>query len=40
VGTRNAYKIVFRKPEDKKALGRSRHRWEDGIEMYHNKLRV
>jgi hypothetical protein len=26
---RNAYKIVVRKPEGKRPLGRSTHRWED-----------
>jgi len=31
---RNAYKILFRKPERKKPLGRSRYKWEDNIRMY------
>jgi hypothetical protein len=26
---RNAYKILIRKPEGKRPLGRCRHRWED-----------
>jgi hypothetical protein len=28
---RNAYKILFRKPEGKKPLRRPRHRWENNI---------
>jgi len=31
---RNAYKILVKKPEGKKPLGRSRRRWEDNISMY------
>jgi hypothetical protein len=31
---RNAYGILVGKPEGKKQLGRSRHRWEDFIKMY------
>jgi hypothetical protein len=30
---RHAYKILFRKPEGKRKLGRLRHRWEDNIRM-------
>jgi hypothetical protein len=30
---RNAYKILFGKPEGKKPLGRHRHRWEEYIKM-------
>jgi len=30
---RNAYKILVRKPEGKRLLGRPRHRWEDNIGM-------
>jgi hypothetical protein len=30
---RNAYKISVRKPEEKRPLGRPRHRWEDNIIM-------
>jgi hypothetical protein len=30
---RNAYKILVRKPEWKKPLGRPRHGWEDNIKM-------
>jgi hypothetical protein len=28
---RNAYKILVRKPEGKRPLGRPRHKWEDSI---------
>jgi hypothetical protein len=31
--TRNAYNILFAKPEGKRPLGRPRHRWEDNIGM-------
>jgi hypothetical protein len=31
---RNTYKILVRKPEGKRSLGRPRRRWEDNIEMY------
>jgi hypothetical protein len=30
---RNAHKILFRKPERKRSLGRFRRRWEDNIRM-------
>jgi hypothetical protein len=30
---RNVYKNLFGKPEGKKPLGRSRHKWEDNIKM-------
>jgi hypothetical protein len=30
---RNAYRILARKPEGKRPLGRSRRRWEDNITM-------
>jgi hypothetical protein len=30
---RNAYRILLRKPEGKRPLGRPRHRWEDNIRM-------
>jgi hypothetical protein len=29
----NAYKILVRKPEGKRPLGRPRRRWEDNIKM-------
>jgi hypothetical protein len=28
-GMKNSHKILIRKPEGKKPLGRTRHRWED-----------
>jgi hypothetical protein len=31
---RNVYRVLMGKPEVKRPLGRSRHRWEDGIIMY------
>jgi hypothetical protein len=30
---KNAYKILVRKPEVKRPLGRPRHIWEDNIKM-------
>jgi hypothetical protein len=30
---RNAYRILVGKPEGKRSLGRSRHRWEDSIKI-------
>jgi hypothetical protein len=30
---RNAYRILVGKPEGKRRLGRSRHRWVDNIKM-------
>jgi len=33
VQMRNAHKILVRKPEGKKLLGRSKCRWEDNIRM-------
>jgi hypothetical protein len=30
---RNAYRILIGKPEGKRPLGNSRHRWEDNIKM-------
>jgi hypothetical protein len=30
---RRVYKVLVGKPEGKSPLGRSRHRWEDGIRM-------
>jgi hypothetical protein len=29
----NAYRILVGKPEQKRPLGRSRHRWVDNVEM-------
>ena len=31
--SRNAYRVLVRKPKGKRPLGRPRHRWEDNIEM-------
>jgi hypothetical protein len=30
---RNKYNILFGKPEEKRPLGRPRHRWEDNVRM-------
>jgi hypothetical protein len=30
---RNVYRILVEKPEGKRPLERTRHRWEDGIKM-------
>jgi hypothetical protein len=30
---RNVYRVLMRKPEGKRPLGRPRRRWEDGIRM-------
>jgi hypothetical protein len=30
---RGVYKVLVRKPEGKRPLGRPRHRWEDNIKM-------
>jgi hypothetical protein len=30
---RKVYKVLVRKPEGKRPLGRPRHRWEEGIRM-------
>jgi len=34
----NKYKILVRKPEGKRSLGTSRHRWEDNIRMDLNEI--
>jgi hypothetical protein len=31
---RKVYKVLVGKPEGKRPLGRSRHRWENGIRTY------
>jgi hypothetical protein len=31
---RKVYKVLVRKPEGKRPLGRQRRRWEDGIRIY------
>jgi hypothetical protein len=33
MGEINAYKILVEKPEEKRSIGRPRHRLEDAIEM-------
>jgi len=33
VGMRGMYRVLVRKPDGKKPLGRSRCRWEDNIKM-------
>jgi hypothetical protein len=33
VEVRNAYAVLVGKPEEKRPLGRPRHRWENNIEM-------
>jgi hypothetical protein len=33
--TRGAYRVVVRRPEGKRPLGRPRQRWEDNIKMDH-----
>jgi hypothetical protein len=30
---RNVYTVLVEKPEGKRPLGRSRHKWEDGLKM-------
>jgi hypothetical protein len=37
---RNAYKILVRKPEGRRPLGRPRCRWEDNIKMDLRELRL
>jgi hypothetical protein len=32
--SRGAYRVLVRKPEGRRRLGRPRHRWEDNIEMH------
>jgi hypothetical protein len=32
-GKRNAYRLLVGKPEGRRPLGRSRHRWEDLLEI-------
>jgi hypothetical protein len=37
---RNVYKILVRKTEGKRPLGRPRRRWENNIKMDHTKMGV
>jgi hypothetical protein len=30
---RDAYRVLMRKPEGRRPLGRPRHRWDDNIKM-------
>jgi hypothetical protein len=32
-GTQNSYRVLVRKPEGGRAIGRPRHRWEDNMRM-------
>jgi hypothetical protein len=32
-GEKNEYRILVRKPEENRPLGRPRHRWEENIKM-------
>jgi hypothetical protein len=36
---RNAYRILVGKPEGKRPLGRTRHRWADNIKIDHREIR-
>jgi len=35
---RGAYRVLVGKPEGKRPLGRPRHRWEDDIKIYFQKV--
>jgi hypothetical protein len=37
---RNAYRLLVRKPEGKRPLGRPRHRWMDNIKMVPLEIRL
>jgi type IV secretory pathway TrbF-like protein len=37
---RNEYKILVGKPEEKRPLGKSRHRWKDNIKSYLLEIRM
>jgi hypothetical protein len=36
----NLYKVLVRKPEGKKPLGRPEHRWEKGIRMDSGRMEL
>jgi hypothetical protein len=36
---RGTYRVLVWKPEEKRPLGRPRHRWEDSIKMDHQEVR-
>jgi hypothetical protein len=38
VERRGAYRVLVGKPEGKRPLGRARHRWEDNIKIYLQKV--
>ena len=35
---RGVYRVLVRKPEGKRPLGRLRHRWENNIKMDHQEV--
>jgi len=35
---RHPYRVMARKSEGRRPLGRSRHRWEDTIKMHHQEV--
>jgi hypothetical protein len=35
---RDVYRVLVGKPEGKRLLGRTRHRWEDNIQMDHQEV--
>ena len=35
---RGIYKVLVRKPEGKRPVGRPRHRWEDNIKLDHQEI--
>jgi hypothetical protein len=37
-GGRGVYRVLVRKPERKRPLGRRRRRWEDNIKMDHKEV--
>jgi hypothetical protein len=38
VGTRNAYRIMLRKPVRKRSVGSQKRRWEDNIKLDFRKM--
>jgi hypothetical protein len=38
MGDENSYKILIRKPERKKPIGRPRCRWDDSIKIDHKEI--
>jgi hypothetical protein len=37
-GRRGVHRVLMGKPEGKRSLGRSRHRWEDDIKVDHQEV--